>query len=275
MDLQFGLAYGPAFLLFFGAVFFFTVRSRWSLAVALVSVLLCFLAILQTVVPDPGRGFLYWIPWMVPLLAVVGFLPSRIWKWSALAACIIVGGVFVFKILSVNPRWSGLEQWLNGSLIIMLPLLLSWYALTRPAKDGEFPAFHFGLFGFVILISMITYLLAGTSKLAFILGGLGILCAAGFLASIIKRSRSDWSTVGFFLIGTAWMSTVYVHYFTEKLPVVVTAFLLFSPGLVSLARISDRSLKWKILLPTALVILGASAAGYVFWLESGTDEYGY
>ncbi|MEM6279179.1 MAG: hypothetical protein AAF733_06850 [Verrucomicrobiota bacterium] len=275
MITQLGLAYGPAFLLFFAAVFLRSAESRTSLAVAALSILACFLLILQTAIPNPARGFLNWIPLLVPLFAAVGFLPRKIWKWASLAVCLIVASIFVSKILSVNPRWEPHEQWLNGSLLIILPLILTWYVLTRPRERGEFPAFQFGLFGFVILISLISYIVAGTSKVGLMLGAVGILCAAGFLASVLKRIRADWGPVGFLLVGTAWMCTVYVHYFTEKLPLFVTVFLLFTPPLLVFAHLSDRPLKWKILVPLIVVILGASAAGAFVYLDGATDDYGY
>ncbi|MEM1444258.1 MAG: hypothetical protein AAGF67_18065 [Verrucomicrobiota bacterium] len=275
MITQLGLAYGPAFLLFFAAVFLTTAQSRTSLAVAVLSISACFLLILQVGIPNPARGFLNWIPLLVPLFAAVGFLPRKIWKWASLAACLIVASIFVSKIVSVNPRWEPYEPWLNGALLIILPLLLTWYALTRQHEAGEFPAFPFGLFGFVILISLISYIIAGTSKVGIMLGVIGILCAAGFLASILKRKRADWGPVGFLLMGTAWMCTVYVHYFTEKLPGFLTAFLLFAPPVVVLARLSDRPLKWKILVPVLVVILGAAAAGSFLYLDGSTDDYGY
>ncbi|MEM9282028.1 MAG: hypothetical protein AAGA96_09390 [Verrucomicrobiota bacterium] len=275
MITQLGLAYGPALLLFFAAVYFTTVQSRLSLAVASLSMLACFLLVLQTANPNPSRGFLNWIPLLLPFFAVVGFLPRRVWKWASLVVCLIVSSIFVSKILSVNPRWSLNEQWLNGSFLIVLPLILTWYAMTRHREEGEFPAFQFGLFGFVILISLVSYIVAGTSKLGIMLGVIGILCAAGFLATVIKRKRSDWGPLGFLLLGTAWMATVYVHYFTEKLPLFVTAFLLFTPPAVSLLHLSDRSLKWKILIPVLVVVLGASAASTFIYLDGATDEYGY
>ena len=275
MITQMGLAYGPAFLLFFGAVFLRTVHSRISLAIAILSIVACFLLALQTVTPNPSRGFLNWIPILVPLFGAVGFLPHRIWKWTALAVTVVVASIFVSKIIEVNPRWEAHEQWLNGAFLIVLPLLLIWFSLTRHRESGEFPSFAFGTFGFVTLISIISYLIAWTSKLVLMVGGIGILCAAGFLAGTLKRNRSDLGPVGFLLLGTTWMSTVYVHYFSEKLPVFVTGYLLYVSPLFLLSRLSDRPLVWKIIVPVIVVVLGASATAYIYYLASATDVYGY
>tara|TARA_R110002096_G_scaffold4501_1_gene21033 strand:- start:971 stop:1858 length:888 start_codon:yes stop_codon:yes gene_type:complete len=234
----------------------------WSALGVSVAFLWGYLVINQTWVPNPGRGIIHWLPWLLILGLVLGPASrccSRVFRLAALGLTLVLLVLFFGKIASAYPNWSTGEAILviGGTSLLVLGMV---FANLRPAI-ANLPAWNtFLVYGLVIAAAIPSFFIAGSSKWAQVIAVVGLICIPGFLIALKREARLGASAI-FQLTTVVWALLVYVYFFTDYLPLGAFLILLLGPAVaLAILSLTNSSPKRKMWLVVAFVGLGMAGA---------------
>ena len=174
-----------------------------------------YLVINQIWLPNPQRGAIHWLPWV--LVAGLGISlalhqKAELFRLVSKVLTVFLAYILIAKFIPNQPGSVWTKAVLFG-LLIFLANYHSWRLKSVPLPAWD----HFLAFGLTCAAAIPVFMIAGSSKWAQIIGLGGIICVPGFLIAV-KTGVTLTRGASFLLTTIFWSITTYVFFVTSAFP---------------------------------------------------------